>query len=244
MCKPKPQLMPFVWKHTDYVVFRFDYYSIGAVKDEIAIRMQRQYPEAEFTMHKLSKEDALVVDIDNMAHNLRLTLDEVNSETVYHGKYEDASKKCAYEFYVGRYFSQVIYRNQPGIDLEQVDFEKLQFLLDYFVKEINLNLIKMTCMAHTIVDETFDDFKRLVDEVVYSELREDNVIQTQYSDFREEGEMQTESKRVIYRRIDGTIKMIIKGIAYYKKLSTQNFLNSYVPLMHIALLENTRYFAQ
>lgn len=244
MCKPKSQLIPSVWRHTDYVAFRFDYYSIGPCRDEIAAKVQEQFPSAIFKTHKLQREDLEIVNIDSLAYNLHLSLDEVNNETVYHFIYNKTEAQFVYELYVGRYFTQLIYKKKEISSAEYPDFADMTFLLDYLLRTEKLNMGQMTCIAHTIMEDSRDEVAKVTEPVVLSELCDNNVSKNQYTDTRVVGEMTLESKRTVNRSSENQYKLEIMGASYYSQLTKENFLNSYMPLMLSALLENTRYFVQ
>lgn len=241
MCKTKTDLVPSVWGRTDYVAFRFDYFSIGGAKDEIAGEIQTHFPGSKFASHKLRDEDRMVVSIDSMAYNLNLSLDEVNNETVYHFLCQE-EKEHFYEIYVGRYFTQVIYRKKAITDSYMPNYEDIVYLLDYILRTEKLNLERMTCTVHTIVEDTWEVLLQVAEPVVLSELHDNNVSQSTYTDTRELGDIKLESKRAVNRSQEEQYKLEVTGVSYYLQLTADRFLQSYVPLMNIALLENTRYF--
>lgn len=242
MCQPKSHLIKSVWRRTDYVAYRFDYYSIGRAKDEIAEDVQAHFPTAKFTSHKLRDEDRKIVSIDNLAYNLNLSIDEVNNETVYHFAYADDGLTYLYDIYIGRYFTQVVYRKKQIADPNVPEFHDIDFLLDFMLRSEKLNVERMTCVVHSIDEDTFDKMSRKAEPVTLSEMRDNNVFQSRYSDSREVGVMKLESKRIINRDKEDQCKLEVIGVSYYPRLTVENFMNSYCPLMNNAVLENTRYF--
>jgi hypothetical protein len=242
MCKPKPQLVDSVWSRTDYVAYRFDYYSIGRAKDEIAGEVQAHFPKSLFTCHPLRDEDRKIVSIDNLAYNLKLSIDEVNNETVYHFVCAGEDSSFQYEIYIGRYFTQVIYRKNQITDARKPLFLDVVFLLEFMLRSEKLNIEKMTCVVHTIEEYTFENMLKIVEPVTLSELRDNKVSQSRYSDTREVGDMKLESKRIINRSKEEHCKIEVIGVSYYQRLTAANFMQSYHPLMDNALLENTTYF--
>lgn len=242
MCKPKPQLVHVVWSRTDYVAYRFDYYSIGRAKDDIAGEVQAHFPKSQFACHPLRDEDRKIVSIDSLAYNLKLSIDEVNNETVYHFVCAGEDSSFQYEIYVGRYFTQVIYRKSQITDAHEPLFQDIVFLLEFMLRSERLNVEKMTCVVHSIEEDTFENMLKIAEPITLSELRDNNVSQSRYSDTREVGIMKLESKRIINRSREEHCKIEVIGVSYYRRLTEETFMHSYRPLMDNALLENTRYF--
>ena len=241
MCKPKNDLRPFVWGKTDYVAYRFDYYSIGDAFDQIATEMQSVISEASFSKHKLNRCDLDVIDLDTMAFNLKLSLDEVNNEIVFHFRHIAAAEKVEYEVYIGRFFTQLIFRKLDAT--VELNFDKFRSLLDCLLHLKSLNLVRMTCIVHSIMEDTIDNMSRIVEENVISELKNNNLSYSTYADSRDVDDIQLESKRVMNLQEEKKIlKLEMTGLGYYKTITEQNFLNSYNPLFDVVLLENTRYF--
>lgn len=246
MCKPKSQLIPSVWRHTDYVAFRFAYYSVNQALEEIVELVQEKLPQMRLTMNTITPTEFNRFDIDNLAHDLHLTIDVFNNETLSCLKRVDSEGRYAQEIYVGRFYTQVIFKKVDIADANFPMLDDMLFLLDYFVETDKLNIQKMSCAVHTIMEDKLTALVEVTEPIVTSDLSENNVSQTQYTDTREDGDFRLESKRIISRSTNNqeVYKLDITGVSFYKNLTVDNFKNSYEPLMKMALLENTRYYAK
>lgn len=170
MCKRKEYNVNFS-QYLEEVIFGIVYASFSDFVSNYILYFKKEFPETSFRERVISQYEEQIVDIDDIATDLNLTLEDVLQEKIYVLNLN--LKGYDFTVFIGRQYL-VIRVKLSGKDLSDECIESLEKMLNTQSIAENIEIVDFNCrMLHSIISPSEKELGDILDMGVFTGIEAD-----------------------------------------------------------------------